>query len=73
MPVVVLSVMASVYFPNRVMDSVLLSGGRTSWTRRVEPSTDLSRAQTVSSIGRSEGWGHLKLICVQRGLDTILP
>lgn len=62
MPVVVLRLMASVYFPNCVMDSLLLSGGRTPWKKRVEPSTDLSRTQTVSSIGRSEGWGHLKLV-----------
>lgn len=64
MPVVVLRVMASVYFSNCVENSVLLSGGRTPWTKRVEPSTDLSRTQTVISIGRSEGWGHLKLVGV---------
>lgn len=64
MPVVVLRLMASVYFSNYVMDSLLLSGGRTPWTKRVEPSTDLSRTKTVSSIKRSEGWGHFKLVGV---------
>lgn len=68
MLVVVLRVMASVYFSNCVEDSVLL---RTPWTKRVEPSTDLSRTQTVISIGRSEGWGHLKLVGVME-LDVFV-